>query len=52
MRIQLKQAWELGGRIGDEGGFGQVYEAKSADGAKAAIKLIPKKPGAQRATTK
>jgi eukaryotic-like serine/threonine-protein kinase len=48
MRIQLKQAWELGGQIGDESGFGQVYEATSANGATAALKLIPKKPGAQR----
>jgi serine/threonine protein kinase len=48
MRIQLKQAWKLGEQIGDEGGFGRVYEATSADGATAAVKLIPKKPGTQR----
>src|SRR4051794_6619991 len=48
MRIQLKHVWELGGRIGDESGFGQVYEAMSAEGATAAVKLIPKKAGAQR----
>jgi len=47
MRIQLKQSWELGGQLG-EGGFGQVYDAMSADGTAAAVKLIPKKPGAQR----
>lgn len=48
MQIQLKRTWQLGDQIGDEGGFGQVYEAVSSEGETAAIKLIPKKPGAQR----
>jgi len=47
MHLQLKQEWELGAPI-DGGGFGTVYEATSVDGVVAAVKLIPKAPGAQR----
>jgi eukaryotic-like serine/threonine-protein kinase len=46
-RLQLKQEWELGALIGG-GGFGKVYEATSASGDRAAVKLVPKVPGAER----
>jgi serine/threonine-protein kinase len=39
--------WILGDRIGG-GGFGRVYAAKSTEGEEAAIKLVPKAPGAAR----
>ncbi|SFA91950.1 serine/threonine protein kinase [Cohnella sp. OV330] len=45
--IKLKQQWRLGRQIG-EGGFGHVFLAESETGVPAAIKLIPKQPGAQR----
>ena len=45
-RIKLKQEWTLGERIGG-GGFGKVYAATSDD-KRAAIKLVPKTPGADR----
>jgi eukaryotic-like serine/threonine-protein kinase len=47
VRLQLKQEWILGRRIGG-GGFGQVYAAKSAAGEDAVAKLVPKAPGAER----
>ncbi|KRQ02749.1 hypothetical protein AOQ72_06625 [Bradyrhizobium yuanmingense] len=45
--ISLKKDWTLGERLG-AGGFGQVFAAESPDGSKAAIKLVPKAPGASR----
>ncbi|UPJ62703.1 serine/threonine-protein kinase [Bradyrhizobium sp. 191] len=45
--ISLKKDWILGERLG-AGGFGQVFAAESPDGSKAAIKLVPKVPGASR----
>ncbi|MFF4086918.1 serine/threonine-protein kinase [Streptomyces nigra] len=47
MKAALKQEWFLGERIGG-GGFGVVYEAWSAAGEPAAVKLVPKRPGAER----
>ena len=38
--------WKLGELLG-EGGFGQVFAA-SADGVQAAVKFVPKEPGADR----
>lgn len=40
--------WELLARIGDPGGQGEVFEAIGADGARVAVKLIPKGPGVER----
>ncbi|MCZ4098106.1 serine/threonine protein kinase [Streptomyces sp. H39-C1] len=51
MKMQLQQEWDLGEPrqpIGDEGGFGRVYEARSAAGELAAVKLVPQEPGADR----
>lgn len=45
--IKLAQRWVLGSQIG-EGGFGRVFEAVGDDGRGAAVKLIPKVPGADR----
>jgi serine/threonine protein kinase len=45
--IKLKQEWNVGARIGS-GGFGQVFAAENHDGLKAAVKLVPKAPGANR----
>lgn len=45
--IKLRDEWKVGDRIGG-GGFGQVHAAVSAHGAKVALKLVPKAPGAQR----
>jgi serine/threonine-protein kinase len=45
--IKLKQDWTVGARIGI-GGFGQVFAAENKDGLKAAVKLVPKAPGASR----
>ena len=39
--------WALGVPIGS-GGFARVHEAVSPDGERAAIKLVPKDPGAER----
>ncbi|MGV2967148.1 hypothetical protein [Paenibacillus sp. AGC30] len=48
MEIELKQRWTLGSQLGS-GGFGRVFEAENENGdIKAAIKLIPKAPGADR----
>jgi hypothetical protein len=45
--IKLTQNWIVGARIG-AGGFGQVFAAENEDGFKAAVKLVPKAPGADR----
>ncbi|MHC4040605.1 serine/threonine-protein kinase [Bradyrhizobium sp. 23AC] len=45
--IRLKHDWVLGDRLG-AGGFGQVFAAENQDGLKAAVKLVPKAPGASR----
>jgi eukaryotic-like serine/threonine-protein kinase len=45
-RLSLSKEWVIGERIGG-GGFGEVWEAVSGDEA-AAIKFIPKAPGAER----
>lgn len=47
MEIHLNQCWQLGVQIG-KGGFGRVFEAVGEDGRQAAVKLIPKEPGADR----
>ena len=47
MKLKLKREWQLGERIGS-GGFGRVFEALGDDGTLAAVKLVPKAPGAQR----
>lgn len=47
MRIQLNHEWILGERI-DGGAYGKVYAAKSVDYESAAVKLVPKAPGAKR----
>ncbi|MFK0024953.1 serine/threonine-protein kinase [Streptomyces sp. NPDC090798] len=46
-KLRLEQEWELGDPLG-EGGFGRVFEARSANGEPAVVKLIPKSPGAER----
>lgn len=45
--IQLTKRWVLGAQIG-AGGFGHVFEAVDENGCTAAVKLIPKEPGANR----
>ncbi|MFG2334697.1 serine/threonine-protein kinase [Streptomyces sp. NPDC048604] len=47
MRLESGREWIVGEPIG-EGGFGAVYAARDADGSPAAVKLIPKRPGAER----
>jgi hypothetical protein len=47
-KLRLKREWELGDPLGEPGGFGRVFEARSADGEPAVAKLIPKNPGAER----
>ena len=47
MRLQLEHEWNLGEQLG-EGGFGKVYAATAPDGSIAAVKLVPKVPGARR----
>jgi hypothetical protein len=44
--LRLGRTWHVGMRLGG-GGFGQVYEATSGD-AQAAVKFVPKAPGADR----
>jgi len=39
--------WIIGEKIGS-GGFGKVYEARSESHSNAAIKFVPKDPGADR----
>lgn len=45
--IRLKHDSVLGDWLG-AGGFGQVFAAENQDGLKAAVKLVPKVPGASR----
>lgn len=45
--LQLARRWDVGSRLG-AGGFGQVFEATSDDGTAAAVKFVPKAPGAER----
>ncbi|WP_406368957.1 serine/threonine protein kinase [Streptomyces sp. NBC_00647] len=47
MRLALNEEWTVGARIGG-GGFGAVFEAEGTVGEKAAVKLVPKAPGAER----
>jgi len=47
MRLALNKEWVVGARIGG-GGFGAVFEAEDTAGEKAAVKLVPKKPGTER----
>ncbi|MFE2530045.1 hypothetical protein ACFXEL_38120 [Streptomyces sp. NPDC059382] len=47
MRLKLNEEWAVGERLG-VGGFGSVFEARSADGRHAAVKLVEKRPGADR----
>jgi serine/threonine protein kinase len=42
-----RQEWLVSEQLGG-GGFGRVYGAKSAAGGTAALKLVPKAPGAER----
>jgi eukaryotic-like serine/threonine-protein kinase len=44
--LRLGREWHLGARIGG-GGFGVVFRAESG-GLQAAVKLVPKAPGAER----
>ena len=46
MELRLEKTWRLGQQLG-RGGFGTVYRAE-ADDQEAAVKLVPKAPGAQR----
>ncbi len=45
--IRLGREWQLGTSIA-QGGFGKVVEATDAEGLRAAVKLVPKAPGAHR----
>lgn len=45
--ITLRKTWRLGPEI-KRGGFGRVHEAVGDDGFQAAVKLVPKAPGASR----
>jgi serine/threonine protein kinase len=45
--LTLAQEWLVGEQIG-KGGFGHVYAARSTDGQDAAVKFVPKAPGADR----
>ncbi|WP_199040030.1 serine/threonine-protein kinase [Glycomyces salinus] len=45
--LVLGKKWILGDRIGG-GGFGQVFAAQSEAGVQAAVKFVPKEPGAER----
>jgi serine/threonine protein kinase len=47
LTIKCEREWVLGDRIGG-GGFGEVYEARAADGTLAAVKLVPAVSGADR----
>jgi hypothetical protein len=47
MKVQCNVEWELGEQL-DAGGFGTVFAATNPDGAEAAVKLVPKEPGADR----
>ncbi|SFK51101.1 serine/threonine protein kinase [Geodermatophilus ruber] len=45
--IQLSRRWALGEQLG-KGGFGRVFAATAEDRTSAAVKLVPKEPGASR----
>ena len=45
--IFLGQVWDIGHQLGS-GGFGKVFETHNEAGQPAAVKFIPKGPGAQR----
>jgi hypothetical protein len=45
--LLLNKRWTIYEKIGS-GGFGQVYAAENEEGLRAAIKLVPKAPGADR----
>jgi hypothetical protein len=45
--VNLSRQWSLGEQLGG-GGFGRVFSAASPEGQPAAVKLIPKRPGADR----
>ncbi|WP_298462673.1 serine/threonine-protein kinase [uncultured Cellulomonas sp.] len=45
--LHLRRRWEVGQRLGS-GGFGQVFIATGDDGTAAAVKFVPKEPGAER----
>lgn len=45
-QVNFNRTWTLGDPLG-EGGFGEVYAATSGDET-AAVKLVPKEPGAER----
>lgn len=47
VRLFLGREWTVGKQIG-KGGFGRVFEAMSDAGEPAAVKLVPKIPGAAR----
>lgn len=48
MRLKLAREWVVGEPIGEPGGFGAVYAAQDVNGAPAAVKMVPKRPGAER----
>lgn len=49
MRVKLEKCeWEIGARLGDRGGFGQVYEASSDDVPNAVAKFVEVDPSADR----
>lgn len=45
--LQLQRRWTVGQQLGS-GGFGQVFGGTGEDGALAAVKFVPKVPGAER----
>jgi serine/threonine-protein kinase len=45
--VNLTRRWLLGDPLAS-GGFGRVFQAKADDGSAAAVKLVPKAPGASR----
>ena len=47
IKIPLEQVWKIGAQLGS-GGFGEVFKANDESGQSAAIKFIPKRPGAER----
>lgn len=47
-KLLLSEKWTVGNRIGDPSGMATVYQAENESGTRAAIKFIPKKPGAAR----
>lgn len=47
MQVQCGVKWELGEQL-DSGGFGKVFAATGPNGEEAAVKLVPKAPGAGR----